>query len=47
MQDEVLRGWQLTIPIDSVTEIKGTIMSPIGIVEQETINEKGNPKGSL
>ena len=32
MQDEVRRGWQLIIPLDSVTCIKGAIMSPLGIV---------------
>ena len=44
MQDEVQRGWQLIIPLDSVTHIKGAIMSPLGIVEQETIDEHGKYK---
>ena len=44
MQDEVRRGWQLIIPLDSVTRIKGAIMSPLGIVEQETNDEDGKYK---
>ena len=44
MQDEVRRGWQLIIPLDCVTQIKGAIMSPLGILEQETMDENGKHK---
>ena len=37
-------GWQLIIPLDSVTHIKGAIMSPLSIVEQETMDEHGSYK---
>ena len=43
LQDEVSRGWQLIIPIEAITQIKGAIMAPLGIVHQETINEHGKP----
>ena len=44
MRDEVLRGWQLILPTAVIVQIPGAIVSPMGIVHQETINEQGNPE---
>jgi hypothetical protein len=39
--DEVHRGWQLVIPKDIIPRIPGAIVSPMGIIEQSTIDEFG------
>lgn len=41
MKEEVLCGWQLPIPRQKVLLIKGALMSPMNVVEQKSINEKG------
>jgi hypothetical protein len=39
--DEVARGWQLVLPCDRIASIPETIVSPLGLVNQNTINETG------
>jgi hypothetical protein len=41
LDDEVRHGWQLVLPAESIPLIPGTIVSPLGLVEQITINEHG------
>jgi hypothetical protein len=41
LNDEVKHGWQLVLPCDSIAKIPETIVSPLGLVCQNTINEKG------
>lgn len=41
LEEEVLQGWQLVIPISLIPRIPGAIVSPMGVVEQNTINEQG------
>jgi hypothetical protein len=41
LDDEVTRGWQLVIPAHIVPKIPGSIVSPMGVVEQNTIDEQG------
>jgi hypothetical protein len=41
LNDEVVRGWQLVLPCDSIVRIPETIVSPLGLVCQNTINEVG------
>jgi hypothetical protein len=41
LEDEVRHGWQLVIPTLLVPKIPGAIVSPMGIVEQSTIDELG------
>jgi hypothetical protein len=41
LDDEVRYGWQLVLPAESVHVIPGTIVSPLGLVKQNTINEHG------
>jgi hypothetical protein len=42
LNEEVTRGWQLVLPCNKVPVIPGTIVSPLGLVCQKTIDEKGN-----
>ena len=44
---EVHRGWQLPIPIDKLQEIQGTVVSPLSMVKQWTIDEEGNSTPKL
>ena len=48
-QNEVKRGWTLALPIRAASKFKGGIYAPLGVVEQDTINEKGDivPKKRL
>jgi hypothetical protein len=41
LKEEVERGWQLVLPCSSIPVIPGTIVSPLGLVSQNTINELG------
>jgi hypothetical protein len=41
LNDEVNRGWQLVLPFDSIEQIPEAIVSPLGLVCQNTINELG------
>jgi hypothetical protein len=41
LEDEVQHGWQLVLPSRDVPKIPGTIVSPLGLVQQNTINENG------
>jgi hypothetical protein len=41
LEDEARRGWQLVIPASLIPEIPGAIVSPMGVVEQNTIDEQG------
>jgi hypothetical protein len=41
LDDEVRHGWQLVLPCSAIPKIPGTIVSPLGLVQQKTINEKG------
>jgi hypothetical protein len=41
LDEEVKHGWQLVLPSRSITGIPGTIISPLGLVQQNTINELG------
>jgi hypothetical protein len=49
LEDEVIRGWQLPIPIHSLTDIPDVVVSPVGMTDQRTINEHGEivPKWRL
>ena len=38
---EVKHGWMLPITLESVTKIKGAGVIPIGVAQQQSINEKG------
>jgi hypothetical protein len=41
LDDEVKHGWQLVLPSRQVSRIPGTIVSPLGLVQQNSINEHG------
>jgi hypothetical protein len=41
LSDEVAHGWQMVLPVESIPKIPGTIVSPLGLVCQNTINELG------
>jgi hypothetical protein len=41
LDEEVRHGWQLVLPCSKIPMIPGTIMSPLGLVQQKTINENG------
>jgi hypothetical protein len=41
LDDEVKHGWQLVLPSAKIPMIPGTIVSPLGLVKQNTINEHG------
>jgi hypothetical protein len=43
LDDEVRYGWQLVLPASSIPMIPGTIVSPLGLVKQASINEHGEP----
>jgi len=49
LTDEVQRGWQLLLPKAAVLEIKHAVLAPLGLVEQDSINEFGEviPKWRL
>lgn len=38
---EVERGWQLLLPRNAVLELPGAVLAPMGLVEQDSINELG------
>jgi hypothetical protein len=42
LEEEVQHGWQLVIPSSIVPKIPGSIVSPMGVVKQNTINEHGH-----
>ena len=39
---EVQKGWLLPVTIESLTKIKGLSLIPLGIANQDTIDEHGN-----
>jgi hypothetical protein len=41
LNEEVTRGWQLVLPCDRIPLIPETIVSPLGLVCQKTIDEHG------
>lgn len=41
LDEEVRYGWQLVLPASSIPMIPGTIVSPLGLVKQTSINEHG------
>ena len=49
LKDKVLHGWQLIIPRESVRLLCNAVIAPLGLVEQDTINERGKivPKWHL
>ncbi len=49
LKEEVLHGWQLILPCDSVWLLCNAIITPLSLVEQDTINEHGKiiPKWHL
>ena len=49
LKDEVARGWQLILPKEALPTIPNGVLAPLGIVEQDTINEYGEivPKWRL
>ncbi len=49
LKEEVERGWQLILPREALPMIRGGVLAPLGIVEQDTINEFGEivPKWRL
>ena len=42
---EVERGWMLPIPLQAINSIEGVGITPIGITNQTTLNEKGEVIG--
>ncbi len=49
MKNEVENGWQLIIPRDKIIQIPNAILAPMNVVNQSSIDEKGNviPKQRL
>jgi hypothetical protein len=47
LKDEVECSWQLLLPWQAIHSIPNAILAPLGIVEQDTINElaKSSPNG--
>lgn len=41
LQDEVSRGWQLILPREAIHSIPNAVLAPLGLVEQDSINEFG------
>ena len=41
INDDVTHGYSLVIPRDKVTQLKGALISPMNIVDQSCINERG------
>ena len=39
--DEVQHGWELPLPLDKAPRLPGSLLAPLGIADQETINEQG------
>ena len=39
--DEVRHGWELPLPLDKVPRLPGSLLAPLGVADQETINEQG------
>ena len=48
-ENEANRGWTLALPIRAGSKLAGGVYAPLGVVEQDTINEKGEifPKKRL
>jgi hypothetical protein len=48
LKDKVECGWQLLLPRQAIHSIPNAILAPLGIVEQDMINEYGKiiPNGS-
>ena len=49
LMDEVSRGWQLILPREVVLQLPRAVLAPLGLIEQDTINEFGEivPKWRL
>jgi hypothetical protein len=49
LNDEVMRGWWLLLPREAATSIPNAVVGPVGLVEQDSINEFGEiiPKWRL
>jgi hypothetical protein len=49
LQDEVEQGWQLLLPKEAALHLPQTVLAPLGLVEQDTINKLGEivPKWRL
>jgi hypothetical protein len=49
LMDEVSHGWQLILPREAMLQIPNAVLAPLGLVEQDTINELGEiiPKWCL
>jgi hypothetical protein len=41
MRSEVLHGWQLPLPPSTALHIPHTVIAPMGLVKQATINKHG------
>ena len=41
MKDEVSFGWQLPIPRNKISQIKGACVAPMNVTDQKSINERG------
>lgn len=41
LQEEVVRGWQLVLPREAATMIPHAVIGPVGLVEQDSINDLG------
>jgi len=41
LKDELRHGWQMILPRPAVVDIPGTVLAPLGLVEQDTIDESG------
>jgi hypothetical protein len=41
LKEEVSHGWQLILPQEAVLELDNAVLAPLGLVEQDTINEMG------
>ena len=49
LRQEITKGWQIPIPMDRLPYLPGCVLTPLNIVTQDTINERGEiiPKNRL
>ena len=49
LKEEVTHGWQLVLPPEAALEIPDAVLAPLGMANQNTINERGEivPKSRL
>ena len=42
LEKEIVKGWELILPLDKASEIPGLVLSPMGVVKQMGIDKSGN-----